>query len=102
MQGGPDSIAQWPDADYFQEHFELHRSELNVQTAAAYDRSARATIRAGRRFTYTDRPSGETRVGYYDARTRRFTALSPDERRIITHFRPDDPYYARRRPDSTY
>jgi pyocin large subunit-like protein len=76
MQGTPDNIAQWPDPDYLQDHFELHREELDVQTIEAYDQSARATIRAGRRFTYTDRRSGETRIGYYDPRTRRFTALS--------------------------
>ena len=92
MQGTPDITAQWPsDPDYLTDKFEEHQADLRVRTREDYDRSARATIRAGRRFTYTDRSSGETRVGYYDARTRRFTALSPDERRLITHFRPDDP-----------
>lgn len=73
-----------------------------MATAADYDRSARATIRAGQRFTYTDRDSRQPRVGYYDARTRRFTALTSNERRLLSHYRTDDTSYPRRLPDSTY
>ncbi len=102
MQGTAHPAARWPSPDQLRDKFEEHAADLGVGTVEEYDGSARPTIRAGRRFQYTDRQSGESRVGYYDARRRRFTALSPDERRLITHFRPDDPRDPRRLPDSTY
>jgi hypothetical protein len=102
QQGAPADTAQWPNPGYCQRHFRQHRSGLGVATVADYDRSARATIRAGRRFSFTDRDSGQLRVGYYEVRTRRFTALTADERRLRSHYRTDDASYPRRLPDSTY
>jgi len=75
---------------------------MSAQTIEEYDASARYTIEYGERFQYTDRDLGKPRVGYYDANTGLFTALRADERRIFTHFRPDDPDYPFDLPDSTY
>src|SRR5258708_353547 len=49
-------------------------------------RSARGTIRAGRRFTYRDPEKAEARVGYYDVRRERLTMLTDDESAIVSHF----------------
>jgi hypothetical protein len=76
MQGSPASSARWPSQAYLNIKFHKHGSLLGVATLAKYDASARATVHAGRQFTYTDRQSGRPRVGYFDATTLRFTALS--------------------------
>jgi pyocin large subunit-like protein len=102
MQPGPADTAEWPDQQYEYRHFRKHRWGLGVQTVAEYTRSARATIRAGREFTYNDPQFGDPRVGYYQETPRRFTALTVDRQTILTHFRPDAPDYARTLPQSTY
>ena len=102
MQPGPDQSAQWPDQDYEYDHFLRHGWDLRVRRVDEYTRSARATISAGRSFTYTDPHSGEPRVGYYQTRPWRFTALTADHQLILTHFRPDRRDYPRTLPDSTY
>ena len=70
-------------------------------TVDAYDQSARATRRIGRRFTYTDPSTNEPRVGYYDPPTRRLTVLTDDELIIVTHFDCEESY-VRRLPNSSY
>jgi hypothetical protein len=97
----PADTAVWPSHWSLLHHFYKHGPGLGRATVEAYDESARATIRVGRRFTYTDPSSSEARVGYYHPPTQRFTALSADESRILTHFRRDEAY-VRRLPDSTY
>ena len=100
MQAGAD--AEWPSVWYLEDKFALHHWDVGVQTIEEYDASARATIEHGQRFEYHDRKAGETRVGYWDAEAGLFTALRADERRLITHFRPDDPDYPLGLPGSTY
>ncbi len=102
MPGTTDVTAQWPNARYLEHHFRRHGRPLRVRTEEDYDRSAQATIRTGRRFTYRDRLTDEQRVGYHDQRTRRFTALTADERTIRSHYRTDDGNYPRHLLDSTY
>jgi len=102
MQAGPADTAEWPDQQQEYRHFQKHRWRLHVHTVEAYTRSARATIRVGREFTYDDPDFGEPRVGYYDRRQRRFTALTDDRQTILTHFRPDSLDYVRKLPRSTY
>lgn len=97
----PADTATWPSRSSLLRHFHKHGPDLGRATVEAYDESARATIRVGRRFTYTDPFSGESRVGYYHRATQRFTALRADESHILTHFRQDEAY-VRRLPDSTY
>jgi hypothetical protein len=102
QQGAVADTARWPNPRYMRRRFRKHRNGLGVLTEADFDRSARATVRTWRRFTYTDHEYKEPRVGYYDRRTRRFTALSADEILLLSHFRTDDARYPRRLPDSTY
>lgn len=82
-------------------HFRRHGQVLGRLTEDDYDASARATIRAGKRFTYTDSGTGKQRVGYYDLRSERFTALNEAETRILTHFRCPE-RYVRTLPESAY
>jgi hypothetical protein len=70
-------------------------------TVDAYDQSARATWRIGKRFTFTDGSSSETRIGYYDPPTRRLIVLTDDELVFVTHFDCDESY-VRLLPDSRY
>lgn len=62
---------------------------------------APATIRAGKRFTYQDAITGERRVGYYDRRHERLTALDGMEGIILTHFHCPE-RYVRALPASDY
>lgn len=102
MQAGPADTAEWSDQQQEYRHFQKHRWRLRVHTVEAYTRSARATIRVGRAFTYDDPDFGDPRVGYYHARTHRFTALTEDQQMILTHFCPDSRAYVRNLPRSTY
>jgi hypothetical protein len=101
MQGTPDLTAEWPDPAYRRSHFRFHRAQLGIQTEDDYDASARETIRNGVRLLYTDRESGEDRVGYFVPERRRFTALSDDEAIITSHFRASE-NYVRHLPDVIY
>lgn len=64
--------------------------EVGAADETAYDTSAQETIRAGQRFTYRDRRSGDRRVGYFDVPTGRFVGLTEPETQILTHFVPPD------------
>jgi hypothetical protein len=98
----PADTAAWLNHQELYEHFRRHGAALGVATALEYDASGRDTIRAGRRFTYREADTGRRRVGYFEAATLRFTALSPNEQRILTHYRADAPEYPRRLRSSTY
>jgi hypothetical protein len=102
VQGAVDQSAQWRSQTELYRHFQKHRWKLGVKTASAYDVSARATIRAGKRFEYEDDTTLLRRVGYFEEQTLRFTALTLDEKIILSHYRTDDRNYPRRRRGSTY
>jgi pyocin large subunit-like protein len=96
------SQATWAPGQ-LQAHFEKHGQEGSHATAAAYDASARETIRIGRAFRYVDRESRARRRGFYDPQLNRFTGVTDDGRRITTHFRPDSgERYVRGLQASTY
>jgi pyocin large subunit-like protein len=96
------SQATWASGQ-LQAHFQKHGREGPHATAAAYDASARDTIRTGRAFRYVDRESRARRRGFYDPAQNRFTAVTEDGRRITTHFRPDSgERYVRGLQASTY
>jgi hypothetical protein len=93
--------APWTSEWERRRHFRKHGPSLGLSTAEAYDASARATIRAGRRFTFRRARTGDPRVGYYHLATRRLTVLDGPESRVITHFRCRE-RYVRRLDGSTY
>jgi len=92
----------WRTRNNLLEHFRWHGGKLGTLTVATYERSALATFRTGRRFTFTDLSSGEDRIGYFVRGTRKFLSLSPDEQYFVTHFRADDASYPKRLWRSTY
>jgi pyocin large subunit-like protein len=86
-----------------QAHFEKHGREGPWASEAAYDASARETIRIGTVFTYLDRESNAERLGFYHRESNRFTSVTRDGRRITTQFRPDrGEVYVRGLDRSTY
>ena len=96
-----DTARWWNDQDW--KHFLDHGREVGARTVVEYDRSARRTIRLGKRFTYVDPDYGVQRVGYFTPSNGRFTALNSRETRILTHFVPDSAeQYVRDLPESTY
>lgn len=97
----PADPAPWASAHERWKHFRKHGRLLDRSTVEEYDRSARATVRAGKRFTYRDTTTRERRVGYFDDRNDRLTALDEEETRILTHFRCPD-RYVRELPASDY
>jgi len=86
--------AEWAKSEQGQEgpglrdHFKKHGDQVGAKTTQEYDLSARQTIQNGRKFTYTDRMTGEPRVGYHDSETGLFTATSQTRKTpaIMTHF----------------
>jgi hypothetical protein len=86
-----------------QSHFAKHGREGPYPSAAAYDASARETVRIGRAFSYVDRTTRARRRGFYDPPSNRFTAVTQDGKRITTHFRPDNrERYVQNLLESTY
>jgi hypothetical protein len=103
MAAHPEGQAPWLSDDELDHHYRIHHWDVPAGSISEYDASARATIRDGQRFTYTDPGRGRPHVGYYDSETGLFTALSGDGRLILTHFRPEDgEQYIRDLPHSTY
>lgn len=93
----------WPSRAKLVRKFQQHGSEFPYATVDEYEASSVDTIAMGTRFTYTDLGSGAPRVGYYDARSNRFTAVTSNERTIVTHFAPSRrARYVEELPDSTY
>ncbi len=95
-------MAEWRSSQHLARHFQDHHRRLRVRTIAAYDASARATIEVGTYFEYRDLDSGDDRIGYYDRRARRFTALTSDGEIILTHYRCSESYVANSLIGSTY
>ena len=98
----------WPSRRRLEEKFQQHQRDFNrhplygpLYGADDYDTSARETIRDGIPFNYTDERAGRPRRGYFDPQNERFTAVTADGRRILTHF-PADEDYVRGLPDSDY
>lgn len=94
-------LARWTSERERSGHFQKHGPLLGRLTEDDCDASARATIRVGQRFTYEDAGTGRQRVGYYHARTERFTALNETETRILTHCRCPE-WYVRLLMSSEY
>jgi hypothetical protein len=83
--------------------FSETRDEFPCASVQDYEASSLATIETGSRFSFDDPSSGDARVGYYDRGSNRFTALTANERRIVTHFCPRrGEQYVRDLPNSTY
>jgi pyocin large subunit-like protein len=80
--------ARWAPGQ-LEAHFQKHGNEGPYSGVQDYDRAARETIRQGIQFTYVDRESQATRVGFYQVSANRFTSLSSDGQRITTSFHPD-------------
>lgn len=92
--------ARWAPGQ-LEAHFQKHPQ--GYRSVQEYDRGARDVVRQGTAFSYRDREAGETRLGFFERGSGRFTALTRDGRRITTHFRPDDgERYVLRLPQSTY
>ncbi|MFC6119458.1 hypothetical protein ACFPZP_00010 [Citrobacter bitternis] len=70
------------------DHYAKHGDQVGAGSVREYDFSARTTIQDGRKFTYRDRYTNKTRVGYYDPNTGLFTATSQTGKTptILTHF----------------
>jgi hypothetical protein len=100
---GPQWRRQTLHAKYLQHHldFQPHPERQPIVTEADYEQSSLETIREGLEFSYTDRTSGDPRVGYFDPLTEGFTAVTVDGRWIITHY-PATEDYVRNLPDSDY
>lgn len=101
MIHSPGQAPKWRSPRDLDRHFRKHGAKLRVKDRQAYADSALAIFRAGKRFTYRDPNTADERVGYFDRRTGRFTALTDNEERIVTHFHADE-QYVRRLPNSTY
>ncbi len=69
-------------------HFAKHGDEVGSASVRGYELSSRLTMKHGRSFTYRDRASGASRVGYHDSQTGLFTATSQtrSETAILSHF----------------
>lgn len=66
---------------------------MGARTVEEYDASARAVIAlADRIFAYEDPTTALPRVGCFDSETGLFTAMSDDDRWIVSHFRPHSDY----------
>jgi pyocin large subunit-like protein len=84
-------------------HFEKHGREGPWSSEAAFDASARETIRLGTAFTYLDREADVERLGFYHRESNRFASVTADGRRITTQFKPDrGEAYVRGLTRSTY
>ena len=84
MRRPPSSGPRWPTRVGLQSHFRKHGHKFPFLDVHSYETSSLSTILTGRRFTYQDRRTGASRVGYYDAVTGRFTALSHNEAAVLT------------------
>ena len=94
-------MPEWRTPKHLADHFAKHARRMGFETTEAYDASARATIARGTIFGYEDDETGEWRVGYYDRLAGLFTAVSDDDRYIVTHY-PCDEDYVLDLTDSTY
>ena len=93
-------MADWKTRAHLEDHYELHRRELRVRSVEEHDASAQETVSLGVRFTYRDRRTNESRVGYFDRESSRFVATDLDGL-IVTHYQTDEAHVAGL-PRSTY
>lgn len=87
-------MSEWMSRDDLERHFGLHGRDVGARTLEAYEASSKDVVERGTLFEYEYGPTGERRLGYYDRDTRRFTAVTEDDRWIKTHFRCPE-YYVR-------
>ena len=85
-------MAEWRSREELEHHFGLHGDDVGARTIEEYEVSAREVIERGTLFEYEDIRSGDWRLGYYDRATQRFTAVTDDDRWIVTHFRCPERY----------
>jgi hypothetical protein len=93
-------MAAWKSVEHLEDHYEFHRRELRVRSIAEYDASAQETIALSTRFSYRDRGTGESRLGYFHRDSSRFVATDLAGY-IVTHFQTDE-FYVVTLPRSTY
>jgi len=93
-------VPAWKTEAHLVDHYALHRGQLRARSIEDFDASAQETIEIGVRFTYTDRLTGEYRIGYFHRDSSRFAATTVDGA-IVTHFQTDEDYVASLR-HSTY
>lgn len=84
-------MAEWKSRAHLEEHYGRHRGELRTRSLEEYDASAQETISLDVRFTYTDTPTRERRIGYFHRDTSRFVATTLDDL-TVTHFQTDEGY----------
>ena len=93
----------WPPGPTLRRHYQDHGRKFPFTSIRDYEDSSIETTQVGVEFTYTDDATGRQRIGYYDRASNRFTAVSADRRRILTHFPPDHgERYVEDLTDSTY
>ena len=86
-------MPEWQSRGHLEDHFTDHGPEVGARTVEEYDASARIVVeRADIIFAYEDPTTHLPRVGCYDSETGLFTALSDDDRWIVSHFRPHPDY----------
>jgi pyocin large subunit-like protein len=88
MMGDAMSLPSWPSGPTLRSHYQDHGYKFPYYTLREYEDSSIETVRIGTPFTYTD-ATGRPRKGYYHQPSNRFTAVTADGRRIVTHFPPD-------------
>ena len=90
---------EWASPKELTKHYNKHHQAVGAKDEKAYDRSARRTIQVGEPFTYTWKE--QPRLGYFEPRTGKFTALMRDRSLILTHY-VETLEGVRNFPDSTY
>lgn len=83
---------EWISRQRLEDHYNKHGRYLRTRTIEEYVASALDTIARGTIFGYDDPRSGERRIGCFDRATGRFTAITDDDRYIVSHFRSDEAY----------
>ena len=103
MMGGVMPLPSWPPGPTLHRHFRDHRPKFPYASVREYANSSIETVTIGISFTYTDDTTRRQRIGYYHRASNRFTAVTGDGRRILTHYPPDrGERYVEELTDSTY
>jgi pyocin large subunit-like protein len=103
MMGSAMPLPSWPSGPTLRQHFRDHGKKLGCASVQEYADSSTETVTIGISFTYTDDTTGRQRIGYYHRASNRFTAVTGDGRRILTHYPPDrGERYVEELTDSTY
>jgi pyocin large subunit-like protein len=97
------AVPAWANKGKLLGHFRKHGSKFPYATVQEYEDSSLETVNLGTQFTYTDSGTGAPHIGYYDKGTNRFTGVTGNGRRIVTHYPPDrGEKYVQELLDSTY